>query len=50
MSMVEESDVWINIRSTPSATGNDLVLDNGNWIINIMEGSVWLDDESKREL
>jgi hypothetical protein len=48
--MVKEGDIGINVGPTPSATGNDLILYDGNWVVNIMERSIWLDDESKWKL
>lgn len=50
MSLVEESHVGVDICPTPSATCNDLVLNDRHVIVDIMERSIRLDDESKREL
>jgi hypothetical protein len=35
--MVKEGDIGVDIGPTPSATGNDLILNDGNGVINIVE-------------
>lgn len=48
--MVEEDDVWVDVRATSSAARNDLILYNWDWIFGIVEGRVWLDDKRERKL
>jgi hypothetical protein len=35
--VVKEGNIGIDIGPTPSATGNDLILNDGNWVVDIME-------------
>jgi len=50
VAVVKEGDIGIDIGPTPSATGNDLILNDRDWVVNIMERSVWLNNKSKWKL
>jgi hypothetical protein len=50
MSLIQEGDIRVDVRSATSATRDDLVLHNRNGILIIVERAVGLDDERKRQL
>ena len=50
MPVVEESHEWIDVRSASSTPRNDLIRHDRNWIFDIVERAIWLDDKSKRKL
>ena len=49
MTVVEEGDKWIDVGTASSATRNDLIWNNRDWVLNIMQGCVRLNDEREGE-
>ena len=48
--MVEESHIRVDVRAATTATRDDLVMNNGNIVFIVVQGSVRLDDKREWEL
>lgn len=50
MSLIQKCHVGVNVRPTSPAARNYLILNDGDVVINIMETSVWLNNEGEGKL
>lgn len=50
MSMIEKRHKWVDIGSAASATGDDLVRDDGDLVLRIVQSRIWLDHKGEWEL
>jgi len=48
--MVQEGDEGVDVGSASSAARDNLVLNNGDWVVQIVEGGVWLNNEREGKL
>jgi len=47
--MVQKAGERVHVRSTPSATRNDLVMLHGYIVLGVVQRSIWLNDEREGE-
>jgi hypothetical protein len=50
MSVVEESDIWVNVCTATTAARNNLVVNNRDIILIVMQRSIRLDNEREWKL
>jgi hypothetical protein len=50
VSLVEEGDIGIDVRTTSSASRDDLILHNRDWVVYIVKRGIWLDNKREWEL
>jgi hypothetical protein len=50
VAVVQEGDKWVDVRPASPAARDDLILDNGNRVVQIVKSRVRLDNERQREL